>query len=136
MAEKTYSRDITQRFLEAVDHLVIKEKTTYQRFGEMIGVTSSNINRMRIAPDANFVTLETVARMVDQFQISAIWLITGTGDMENNDHLQTIQNVLANRMDVLEKAISEAQQAIQAIKKPLPESLPAKRKTSLKSKKK
>lgn len=83
----THSRQVTKRFLIAFDRITADRsegKITQKSLGEKLGISSSNINRLRSSQDHN-VTLEACCRICEQYGISPAWLLLGkeeTGNLE------------------------------------------------------
>ena len=100
-AKKTYTQQITLRFLEAIDHLATGKGMA--KISEAIGMTQSNISRLRKNTDTNAPTLEACARMCSEYKVSATWLLTGAGDMLADDQLQADYRSLHKKIAEMEK---------------------------------
>jgi DNA-binding Xre family transcriptional regulator len=118
--KKYFTRTITDRFLFAIDRIVGNRgagKVTYQKLGDVIGINSSNITRIRSNPDANAVTVEAIGRLCHNYKVSPYWLITGNGEMYSNDELINAYNNLEGRVDQLEKAVHLVEKALSKVNK-------------------
>lgn len=107
-SKKHHSSQITARFLEAMDRIVADRtngKITAGKFGEAVGISGSNLTRLRTSPD-HHVTVEAVGRICAKYKISAAWLITGKGQMFTEA-----------KGDNLEKRVSELEKAVARLKK-------------------
>ena len=114
-----YGYQVTQRFLFAVDRIIGNRsagKITQQRLGDTIGISSSNINRLRTDPDRK-VTLEACCRLCDHYKISAYWLLLGKGEMYSNDELFAAYQALELRTGDLEKTVAAIEKSIEIFKK-------------------
>lgn len=90
--KKYFSFQITERFFFAMDRILGSRsagKVTAQAFGNIVGITSNNLNRIRNNPGEHFVTIEAIGRLCNHYRISAYWLLTGQGDLYSNDELAT-----------------------------------------------
>ncbi len=76
-------------------------------FGDMVGMRSSNITRLREPASENYVSVEAIGRICEIYKISAHWLITGQGTMWSNDELFTAFNTLEKRMTDIEEAVNK-----------------------------
>lgn len=110
---KLFKREISQRFLFAMDRIVggykDKLKITAQRFGQLVGMTGSNLKRVRENPDDNFVTLEAAGRLCHHFKVSPAWLILNMGEMYANTELYFAFESLAGRLNELEDTVKGIQ---------------------------
>jgi len=107
--KKYFSAEITERFFLAMDRIVGSRssgKVTAKSFGDIVGISSSNLNRIRTSNGEYFVTVEALGRLCHHFSVSGEWLITGTGDMEASQDF--------------ESRLSEAEKTIEEIKPILP----------------
>lgn len=98
--KKYYSKQITKRFLIAMDKITgTREgvKVTASAFGEVVGISSSNLTRLRTSNGDHAVTVEAIGRLCHHYKISPVWLITGQEDEGD----RTIEV----RLQSLEKAI-------------------------------
>lgn len=114
--KRYYSSEITDRFFVAMDRILGSRtggKITALAFGDSVGISSSNLGRIRNTP-GQFVTVEAVGRLCHHYGISPAWLIMGLGDpdasAEANDKLD-------GRMKELEKTVTSLQKEIITIKK-------------------
>ena len=118
--KKYYSSHITKRFLFAMDHITGSKttgKVTAKLFGDIVGISSSNLNRIRNNPAEHAVTIEAIGRLCHHYKISPYWLITGQGDMYNNDELKTAYKTLESRFADLEKAFVDIEKSLSIIRK-------------------
>lgn len=118
--KKYFSYTITQRFLFAMDRIIGSRsagKVTAKAFGDIVGISSSNINRLRTSTGEHTVTVEAIGRICHYYRISAFWLLTGEGDMYSNDELAAAYRTLENRLQQVEDAIIGIQQSVATIKK-------------------
>lgn len=114
-----FSYQTTQRFLFALDRILgnrANGKITQQRIGEEIGISSSNINRLRTDPSRR-VTLEACCRLCDLYKVSAFWLLLGKGDMYSNDELLTAYKTLEGRLGELENVVKAIEKSLEIIRK-------------------
>jgi len=104
--KKYFSKRITQRFLEAMDLIVgsttPEGKITAYAFGEQIGVSSSNLSRMRNDTDYRDITLEAVARLCYHYGYSAEWLINGTGSPRTIAQKKSAEDLIREALLMLE----------------------------------
>lgn len=117
--KKHFSTQITERFLFAMDRILGSRNTgkvTAKSFGEMVGIASSNLNRIRQNPDENFVTIEACGRLCHYYKISASWLIGGIGNLYHDDELFAAYQTLENRLGNVEDALAAMQLAMGTIK--------------------
>jgi hypothetical protein len=108
--KKFFSSEITQRFLFAMDRILgnrANGKVTAQAFGEIVGIKSSNILRLRDNIGENFVTVEAIGRICHHYKISPLWLITGGGNMYADEHLYNAYQALEIRMNELEDSVRQ-----------------------------
>ncbi len=118
--KKDHSIQITRRFLQAMDRIIGNRtdgKVTAKQFGDVVGINSSNISRLRNATRDNFVTVEAIGRICEHYHVSATWLITGKGEQYNNDELYAANKALESRVSEAEKAISILEKEIAAMRK-------------------
>jgi hypothetical protein len=105
-AKKYYSIQITKRFVQAMDKIIgTRDKTgkvTAKSFGEIVAMSSSNLNRLRSSSGENLVTVEAIGRLVGHFKVSPHWLISGAGDMISDGAHATIEA----RLRSLEEAVT------------------------------
>lgn len=114
--KKKHAAVITQRFLAAMDRITgnrSKGKITAAAFGKVVGITSSNLTRLRNKTNENFVTLEAVARICEAYKISPAWLITGKGEMYESKAEQSAS--LEMRLKKLEKSYRQIEDRLQEL---------------------
>jgi len=100
--KKKYSKEITARFLKEMDRILADRsagKVTADKFGEVVGISSSNLSRLRLLPDQHFVTVEAIGRLCHHYKVSPAVLITG--EVPGSNHS------LEQRVAVLEKQMQE-----------------------------
>lgn len=110
--KKYFSYHITQRFLLAMDRVLANRsngKVTAQAFGDVVGIKSSNLNRLRETTGENSVTVEACARLCDHYKISANWLITGEGEMMSIADIKATCEALDKRVTELEDIVDGIQ---------------------------
>jgi DNA-binding Xre family transcriptional regulator len=114
--KKYWSNQISTRFLEAVDAILAShpDKLTASELGELISISSSNINRIRTT-DGNYATLEAIGVLCDRFTISAHWLITGRGDKYANDDVRASQQLYNGALLQANKSLQIAAGAVQSL---------------------
>lgn len=79
MTEKNkIQRQITKRFLEAIDRL----PDTQISIAERVGMTTQNIARLRVDPN-KYVTLQACYKLCKEFGYNPTWLLMGRGKMIN-----------------------------------------------------
>lgn len=113
--DQDYSYHVTQRFLFVVDRLLGKRgagKITQEKLGNDVGISSSNINRLRNDPSRS-VTLEACCRICDIYKVSPSWLLLDIGEMFGNAELQTAYELLEKRVTILE----DRMMAVEAVNK-------------------
>ena len=106
--KKYHSYHITHRFLFAMDRIIGSRgagKVTALSFGRVVGISSSNLNRLRNSTGENCVTVEAIGRICSHYKISPYWLITGQGDMYNNDQLYAAYEAIEKRVTQIELAM-------------------------------
>lgn len=117
--KKYYSNQITQRFIFAMDRILGSRKSgkvTAKAFGDIVGISSSNLNRIRNNPGEQFVTIEAIGRICNHYRISAYWLLTGQGDLYSNDELAAAYRTLSERVNEVEKSLQEIEVLIPKLK--------------------
>ena len=116
--KRYFSYHITQRFLMAMDRILGERqggKVTAKSFGDIVGISSSNINRLRSSAGENTVTLEAVARICDRWKISPYWLMTGHGEMYTNAELYAAYETLEARLKDVEVAVKSIEETVDFI---------------------
>lgn len=116
--EINFARQTTDRFLMAVDTIMgnrSKGKVTQKQIGDLTGVNSTNISRLRSDP-TRAVSLDAVCRLSYFYKVSTFWLLLGEGQMWSNDELLTAYRTIENRMNQLEKTFFEMEQAFKVIR--------------------
>jgi DNA-binding Xre family transcriptional regulator len=117
--KKYFSYQITERFFFAMDRILGSRsagKVTAQAFGNIVGITSNNLNRIRNNPGEHFVTIEAIGRLCNHYRISAYWLLTGQGDLYSNDELATEVRTVADRLKEVEKSLHEIEVIVPKLK--------------------
>jgi DNA-binding Xre family transcriptional regulator len=108
--------EITKRALSAIDSITADRtagKITYQAIGDTIGISSSNINRMRNL-SGNFITVEACAKLCDNYKISPEWLLLNVGPMKS-DTLDNTDEGIADRVKNLESKYVQLEKSISAL---------------------
>lgn len=106
--QNDFGYQITQRWLFAVDRILGNRssgKITQQKLGDIVGINSSNINRLRQDPDRR-VSIDACARLCDYYKISAAWLLLEVGEMFGNTELLSAYNILEKRVTGLELSVT------------------------------
>jgi len=106
--KKYFSWKITERFLFIMDRILgnrANGKVTAKMFGDVVGIASSNLNRIRQNPTENFVTIEAVGRLCDNYKISPAWLILNIGNPYADEHLYNAYQALEVRLTKVEDVI-------------------------------
>lgn len=117
----SHSREITERWLFAIDRIMGNRsngKVTQQRLGDELGISSSNINRLRNDQERN-VTLEACARICSIYKISPYWLLLGEGELYSNSELFSAYEALEKRLSEAEKSLVSIEREQEKIKKKL-----------------
>jgi DNA-binding Xre family transcriptional regulator len=117
--KKYHSYHITQRFLFAVDRIVGNRsngKITYKEISSVIGMTSSNLIRLRESTGENCVTVEAIGRLCDTYKISASWLILDVGNMYADIEIMAAYNTLEKRVSITEYSIKQIEVSIGIVK--------------------
>lgn len=110
--KKYYSQEITKRFLKAMDAIISDRengKVTARDFGETVGMAGSNITRLRDADAGHSVTVEAIAKICLNYDISPSWLILGDGEMYD----QTEKSGSKSSIALLEKAVIAVKRDLQ-----------------------
>jgi len=105
--KKYYSKQISERFLEAKNEIIAEEKISNYKFGESVGLDSSNILRLEKTPEVNTVPLEALAKLVLIYNYSADWLIKGYGPKKNTSGIEDQLSELRKRISHCESSISK-----------------------------
>lgn len=106
--QNDFGYQITQRWLFAVDRILGNRsdgKITQQKLGDIVGINSSNINRLRQDPDRR-VSIDACARLCDYYKVSAAWLLLEVGEMFGNTELLSAYNILEKRVTGLELSVT------------------------------
>lgn len=117
--KRYYSTLITERFFFAMDRILGSRsagKVTAKAFGDIVGIDSSNLSRIRRTPGENFVTIEAIGRLCNHYRISAFWLLTGQGDLYSNDELAAAYRNLDARLQDAENSLHQIEVLIPKIK--------------------
>lgn len=120
--KKYHSYQITRRFLAAMDKILCNRqngKVTASSFGETVGMTASNISRLRVSQGENAVTLEAIGRMCEEYNISPYWLLTGKGEMFSNAEMRAAAESIGSHVKDIEKALAEMSSALKILKSAL-----------------
>jgi len=118
--KKYYSYQVTQRFLQAMDHLLEREKITAAAFGEIVRIPSSNLARLRTSTGENTVTTEAIARICDHWKVSPYWLITGDGEIFTDASLFAAYESIETRVMEVEKAVKSIGKSLEILHKTSP----------------
>lgn len=124
--KKYFGYHITKRFIEAMDHVLGDRsagKITAKQFGEVVGIKSSNLQRLRDTTGDNMVTVEALGRICHFYNISAFWLLTGQGSILGAEELATSHQLLSKRVDDLEQSYENLQSSYELLKKNLKQNL-------------
>lgn len=112
---KIYAQAVTERFLLAMRRIIAEQRdgcTNQKKFAEKIGMQSSNISRMEKEPGTYNVTLEGAARLVNDFGISAEWLMVGKGRMwDDMPGIASIEDV-AKAVAKVDRRLAKIEQAM------------------------
>jgi DNA-binding Xre family transcriptional regulator len=104
--KKYYSYHITQRFLKVVDSIVGNRsngKITYKELCKSIGMTSSNLNRLRDSTTGdNCVTVEAIGRLCEFYKVSPATLI-----LDISSDISGTYEALEKRVSVTESRIDK-----------------------------
>ena len=118
-ARKYYTNEITERFLMAMDSILVDRKqgkVTLTAFGQKVHMAASNITRMRNSAGEKTVTVEAIARICEVYKISPYWLITGKGEMYTNAELFAAHETLDARVKDIEEALTGIEASLKTIK--------------------
>jgi len=76
------SIEITKRFFQAVDHLIGQNEVDGIRdFCRKFEMNTGYYYNMRNNPETYSVKIDQLARIVKTYNVSATWLLIGTGSM-------------------------------------------------------
>lgn len=76
------SQKIIIRFFEALDELKASGRIKSRReFARMYDIDHSNMNKAKKSPERDIFQVAWLTHMVEDFKISAKWLLTGKGKM-------------------------------------------------------
>jgi len=114
--DKTYTKEVTKRFLEASDVIMADRHLTKMEFAPTIDITSGNLVRMRTSPGNN-VSLESLCEMIHRYGISPVWLLTGHGDKYADPAKLAAKEMLKSRIVGMELAVDDIKQALKILKK-------------------
>lgn len=118
--KKYFSYQITQRFLFAMDRILGSRgsgKVTAKAFGEIVGIDSSNLIRLRKNAGEQFVTVEAIGRLCHHYKISSFWLLTGQGDLYSNDELAAAYRTLDDRLREVESSLHSIELMLPELRK-------------------
>lgn len=79
---KPLSKKVTARFLMEMDRVVGRQLTA-KAFAKTVGMTASNINRLR-KPGNTCVTVEAICLLVKKYKTDSNWLLTGKTSLPNS----------------------------------------------------
>jgi DNA-binding Xre family transcriptional regulator len=108
--KKYHSYHITRRFVFAVDRIVGNRtagKTTAKEVCEVVGMSSSNLKRLRESTGENCVTVEAIGRLCEHYKISASWLILEVGNMYADLEIIAAYQTLEKRVSITEDRINQ-----------------------------
>ncbi|KAA6441481.1 hypothetical protein FEM33_01730 [Dyadobacter flavalbus] len=76
------SIEVTKRFFQAVDHLIKeKEFDGVRDFCRKFEMNTGYYYNMRNTPETHSVKVDQLVRIVKTYNVSATWLLIGTGSM-------------------------------------------------------
>ena len=107
--KKYHSLHITIRFIHAMDKILedrTKTKVTAREFGDIVGIKSSNIKRLRDTTGENTVTVEALGRICEYYNVSPNWLLTGKGEMMNVEDIRETCSFLDKRVTEIEDKVA------------------------------
>ncbi len=113
--KKYHSYHITRRFLFAVDRIVgnrTNGKTSYKEVCEIIGMSSSNLQRLRESTGENCVTVEAIGRLCSHYKISSSYLILEIGNLYADLEIFSAYESLEKRMSKVEDAVKQIELSI------------------------
>jgi DNA-binding Xre family transcriptional regulator len=108
--KKYFSWKITERFLFIMDRILgnrANGKVTAKMFGEIVGIASSNLNRIRQNPTENFVTIEAIGRLCNHYKVSPAWIVLDIGNPYADEHIYNAYQALEKRMNELEDSVRQ-----------------------------
>jgi hypothetical protein len=114
-----FGYEITERFLRAINTIIGNRdigKQTQALIGEVVGISSSNINRMRSDPSRR-VSVDACGRLCDHYKVSTHWLLLGEGQMYSNDELLAAYKNIEKRMNDLEKSFLSLEKEMNLVKR-------------------
>jgi transcriptional regulator with XRE-family HTH domain len=79
-----------------------KKYHSYKEVCEAIGMTSSNLNRLRESTGENCPTVESIGRLCDVYKISASWLILEVGNLYADIEIMAAYQSLEKRVSATE----------------------------------
>lgn len=94
MPNKPHAKEVTIRFLQEMDR-VVGRNLTATAFGIKVGMTVSNINRLRSAGNT-CVTVEACCLLMLHFGTDANWLMAGKQNKTDSveDRLKRLEQIL------------------------------------------
>jgi transcriptional regulator with XRE-family HTH domain len=101
---------IKERFIEAFDKIAFEQKLSAVKLCEYFpGLSPSRLSQLRSSKPKSSVSIEHLAIMVTEFDISANWLLTGkdgeAGKDQSGEILRRIENVDHNIKEVVTKLL-------------------------------
>lgn len=120
--KKYFSKQITWRFLEAMDSIIgntTMGKVTAGEFGEKVGITGANLSRLRYSDGEHSVTLEAIGRICKEYNISSEWLIMGKGSMFAEAKNGSVIKQLKDAVAAVEISLQDASRKVTHKKMPL-----------------
>jgi len=112
---KEFSRQVTQRFLQAMKQVIALEKegiTTRSEFAVIIGEYGQNISKME--QGSRYPTLESICRICTIFKVNPEWVLLGEGDMWN---VEGGSKTLMKRLNEIESSIKKIEKLEKKAKK-------------------
>lgn len=110
---KRHTREVTERFLEAADEIIGTKssgRSTQTEFCVIVGISPSNLVRMK-KEDSNNVTIEALCSLIEHYNYSPTWLLTGTGLKKKSEILNAKKGNSA-----IPRALQTIENSIQLIK--------------------
>lgn len=114
--KRLHTNRITLRFLEAVDFLTAG-KLSVAELSAKIGISPSNLSRLRKYNTQYAPTLEACTRLCKHYDISAVWLLMGIGEMQEDDQLMATYKTMHKNMAAIEKMAAEVQMKVKSIRR-------------------